>query len=333
MADKEYKDFTQITALTATTKIPTQHDVSGTFRNRYIAWSDFITNLPTTRISDGVLFIKEQAEADADQAGYGQIWINTATPNELWWTDDAGTDVQLGQSGGLANVVEDLSPQLGADLEGQGFNLQEMGVIFLKEQAEADADVAGEGQIWVNTATPNELWFTDDAGTDVKLGNVIGTDVLAYTATNIEEQLTENAPLLLDAALSADGKHSGISIAGTAGAALAYGELCYFQAADSRWELVDADAAATSGPLLLGFCVLAAAGDASATEMLLHGNIRADTAFPALTIGAPVYAGITAGAIQVAAPSGSGDIVRIVGHALTADSIILNISPDWLELA
>ena len=48
--------------------------------------------------TQGTLFIQEQAEADADVAGYGQIWVNTATPNELWFTDDAGTDVQLGGS-------------------------------------------------------------------------------------------------------------------------------------------------------------------------------------------------------------------------------------------
>ena len=69
----------------------------------------------------------------------------------------------------LINIVEDVSPQLGADLEGQGFNLQELGVIFLKEQAAADADVTGEGQIWVKDTAPNELWFTDDVGTNLVL--------------------------------------------------------------------------------------------------------------------------------------------------------------------
>ncbi len=57
-----------------------------------------------------------------------------------------------------------------ADFNLDGNNLDNGGVIFLKEQADADADIAGQGQIWVNTATPNELWFTDDAGTDVQLG-------------------------------------------------------------------------------------------------------------------------------------------------------------------
>lgn len=42
--------------------------------------------------------------------------------------------------------------------------------MFFNEKAAADADVAGDGQIWVKNTTPNELWFTDDAGTDVQLG-------------------------------------------------------------------------------------------------------------------------------------------------------------------
>ena len=37
--------------------------------------------------------IKEQADAIADVAGYGQLWVDTATPNELAFTDDAGTDI------------------------------------------------------------------------------------------------------------------------------------------------------------------------------------------------------------------------------------------------
>ena len=47
-----------------------------------------------------------------------------------------------------------------------GADITNGGVIFLTEQAEAEADVAGKGQIWVDTATPNKLFFTDDAGTD-----------------------------------------------------------------------------------------------------------------------------------------------------------------------
>ena len=72
----------------------------------------------------------------------------------------------LTPSSALGNVSEDTTPSLGGDLDGDGNDLDDMGVLFMREQAEADADVTAQGQWWVNTATPNEPFFTDDAGTD-----------------------------------------------------------------------------------------------------------------------------------------------------------------------
>lgn len=161
------------------------------------------------------------------------------------------------------------------------------------------------------------------AALDLKLALAGGTMTGAIN-------LGENAGLELDSALSADGKYSGIVRAGTAGATLAFGDLCYLAAADSRWELVDANAESTSGGLL-GMCVLAAASDGSATKMLLLGFIRADAAFPTLTIGAKVFAATTAGDVQTTAPSGTADIIRVVGYADTADSFYFNPSADYYE--
>jgi len=42
---------------------------------------------------DGGISIKETADAGTDSAGYGQVWIHDTTPNELAFTDDAGTDI------------------------------------------------------------------------------------------------------------------------------------------------------------------------------------------------------------------------------------------------
>ena len=142
--------------------------------------------------------------------------------------------------------------------------------------------------------------------------------------------LAESASIALDPSLSADGTYSGVTITGTAGAALAFGDLCYFAAADSRWELCDADSNTTAGGVLMGFCVQAAAADGDPTTMLLNGNIRADANFPTLTVGAPVYASTTPGDIQVAQPSGTDDVIQVVGFALTADSILVKISPDYI---
>jgi len=56
---------------------------------------------PKTRLTvEGAVTLKEQAAADADTAAYGQVWVKTATPNQLWFTDDAGTDFQLGAASG-----------------------------------------------------------------------------------------------------------------------------------------------------------------------------------------------------------------------------------------
>ena len=42
---------------------------------------------------DGGVSIKETAAAGTDTAGYGQVWVKNSTPNELAFTDDAGTDI------------------------------------------------------------------------------------------------------------------------------------------------------------------------------------------------------------------------------------------------
>ena len=43
--------------------------------------------------------------------------------------------------------------------------------IKINEQASANTDTAGKGQIWVKNDTPNNLYFTNDAGNDVQITN------------------------------------------------------------------------------------------------------------------------------------------------------------------
>lgn len=141
--------------------------------------------------------------------------------------------------------------------------------------------------------------------------------------------MSENVSIDLDDALSADGKYCGISENGTAGTTLAFGDLCYFQAADSRWELVDANLSAGYDKKL-GMCILAAAADGSATKMLLYGKIRADAKFPTMTIGSAVYMSETAGAIVVAQPTTTDAAIRVVGYGNTADELFFNPSSDYI---
>lgn len=191
---------------------------------------------------------------------------------------------------------------------------------------DASAGVTGKAtksSMQADLGTPTTLVLTNATGLPV---SSLTSGVLAANVTLGES----TGQLVLDPTLSADGTWSGIMEAGTAGATLAFGDLVYFQASDSRWELVDADAEATSGPLMLGMCVLAAASDGSATNILRWGKIRADANFPTLTIGAPAYASTTPGDIQVAQPSGTDDVIRIVGYGITADVLLFQPSNDYM---
>jgi len=66
--------------------------------------------------STGTLKLKETSSAVGDSAGFGQIWIKNNNPNDLYFTNDAGNDIQItsGSSllGGGASSLNDLSDAL-----------------------------------------------------------------------------------------------------------------------------------------------------------------------------------------------------------------------------
>jgi len=197
------------------------------------------------------------------------------------------------------------------------------------DTASSDAAAVGftstEGLILTGQGSVTDVTIKNDADATV-LGIPTGTSTveLGVDGTVSSLVLTEKASIALDPAGGADGDYSGITITGIAGATVAFGEMVFLQASDSRWELTDADAVGTAGTILVGICVLAAAADASVITVLLQGTIRADAAFPTLTVGAPAYIGTTPGAIQVAAPTGVDDVVRVAGFALTANELYFN---------
>jgi len=195
------------------------------------------------------------------------------------------------------------------------------------------------GKLIEDGGTPGSAAFADTGDFDPAgsaaaaqaASQPLDADLTSLAGGTIGASLTfaANVALLFNAALS-DQQYCGFATAGTAGATLAFGELCYLQPSDSRWEKVDADAAATSGDVKIGMCVLAAAADGDPTRMLEIGYIRADSLFPTFTISAPVYAGVTPGEVQVAQPSGTDDVIRIMGHGKTADVLWFNPSNDWM---
>ena len=132
--------------------------------------------------------------------------------------------------------------------------------------------------------------------------------------------------LEIDASMSADERYSGITVPGTAGATLAFGDLCYLDVTATEWLLADASAASTSGDVVLGICVDAST-DGAATSMLLLGTVRS-AAFPAsIALGAPVYISETAGDITATQPTTTDAVIRRVGFAVTAEPNTIYFSP------
>lgn len=167
----------------------------------------------------------------------------------------------------------------------------------------------------------------------VTIATASNTLTLSNKSVSGALNLEENASIALDPSGSADGKYTGITRTGTAGAALAFGDLVYLDPTDSRWELADANAAqGADGDSrgVLGICVLAAAADGDPTTILLYGTVRADTAFPTMTVNNQMYVSETAGDITGTQPTTTDVVIRVVGAALSADELLFNPSPDFI---
>lgn len=51
----------------------------------------------------GSLYLQEKTAASADTAAYGQLWVQTDTPNRFMFTDDTGQDYHVAMVGGFEN--------------------------------------------------------------------------------------------------------------------------------------------------------------------------------------------------------------------------------------
>ena len=122
-----------------------------------------------------------------------------------------------------------------------------------------------------------------------------------------------------DAAYSSVGDHEGTVL--TLAPVGALGQVHYWDG--TGWVLANAGAAATSTGLL---CL----GTAAAGDGLVEGIMQLGTA-PG-TAGDVLYLDTTNGLLTATAPSGSGEIVRVMGYNLGSNRVYFDPSKDWLEI-
>jgi hypothetical protein len=182
----------------------------------------------------------------------------------------------------------------------------------------ASAAVAGAGfRIPHGTAptspTNGDVWSTT-AGMYVRI-NGVTVGPLSIGAVTFSEPAADNSA----------GTQS-IFDSATVGESVAFPDLLYLKS-DGKWWKADADAASTMPGLRMALETKSA--DA-ACSMLVQGRVRDDDWN--WTVGGLIYASGTAGALTQTAPSGTTDIVQIVGIAYHADKMIFNPEADTLEI-
>ena len=155
-------------------------DLTDTANIVLLAGSQTLTGTKTLNSFKGTGAVTVTNILDEDAMG-----TDSATMLATQQSIKAYVDSQTHETG-IDDIVEDITPQIGGALDGQGFDLNNMGVLFLTEQAEAESNVAGKGQIWVDTASPNILKFTDDVDTDFTVANT-AMKLDAFAATTSAE--------------------------------------------------------------------------------------------------------------------------------------------------
>jgi len=201
----------------------------------------------------------------------------------------------------------------------------------------------------INVATGN---FTIDSVGDITL-DAEGTNDIIFkykgsdTAMAIDGgvmRIITSAPLQADGGIVLNGDSNiqldtAVSSGESSGTIIKFGGhvsdltagIVYFLYGASLWSAADADNHTNGGCTQM--LALSLGTDADVDGMLLDG-IFYDSGH-GFTVGAPLYCSDSTsppGQMTDTAPTGSGDIVRIVGYAIDADHIYFSPDKTWIEL-
>lgn len=164
---------------------------------------------------------------------------------------------------------------------------------------------------------------------------VEGVDIITTSNTKTLTNKTLTSPIITTDQTTyavepgADDTAYGDILAGILGGdTIAQWDLVYLDSTSGRWELADADAAANAGSVLVALAMTSST-DGGSLNVLLKGIVRND-GWNWTTTGGPLYASTTAAAITQTQPSGTDDVIRVLGYALSDDCIWFNPSNDWI---
>jgi len=253
------------------------------------------------------------------------------------------TDNIRGQSGSTITIVS------GHNLVGSGSGLTALPAANLTGTIAAisGANLTALNATQLTSGTIPIARIADDAITTAKIApdaitaaeigdNVINSE--HYAAASIDAEhladdavtsakiapIGHNPSFLADHA--ANGPHINTIASGYSSTIM---DLVYLSSS-TKWLEADADATGTSIGML--GIALEAKTDTQVMNVALAGSFVRDDTW-SWTPGVPLYVSGTLGAITATKPTGSGDVVRTVGFAVSADIIFFNPSSDYVTLA
>ena len=296
---------------------------------------EFVDN-PSGGISDVVDDTTPQLGGNLDTNGSNIVFGDSATPG----TDDtlifgAGNDLQIYHDGndsfirdaGTGDLKINASTVKISDHDGSPTYIQVNGTQI---QLNGFVDVSSK----VGNGSDEEYIKFDDSANTVSLHV---EDVAVFTVgdnhstgngfAEVTGKLEVTKGITLDKTANTDFSYRGDVMYFGSGSTT-QGELCYLNSSGG-WTAADADATGTAGGVMLA---IALGTDPDADGMLLRGTFTLD--HDPGTIGDELYVSTTAGDITATAPSGNGDIVRVVGYCLdsTNGQIYFNPSNDFIEI-
>ena len=180
-------------------------------------------------------------------------------------------------------------------------------------------------------STAGGITLTSAASKEIKVGTVSGAPIsIGHTTSETTVNGTLTATRKYELPSSTVGTHSGGDIYYYGNGSTVKGSIYYING--TNWTLADADTLTTS----TGLTAVALGTDPDVDGMLLRGFVTLLTEVEGTeAIGSVLYLSATAGVATTAAPSGSGDIVRVLGYSLHATDNQVYFNPDgtWVQLA
>ena len=247
----------------------------------------------------------------------------------------ASRGMQFG-TGNNARVTINVDGRVGIGTNIPGYTLDVSGDFRATGDIRANGNIVGDDSTNItnidniecdslihNGDTDTKLSFSPDS-IRFTAGNSV---VTTFSSTLITNNLPTSNPFTISGTNAGDTGGGDIVYFGGEAETIAAGQIVHYNSS-GNWELADADDNTKSDGLL----GVALGADASVNGVLLRGMVTLDHDPGA--VGEPIYLTTTAGDASSTAPSGNGNIVRIIGYCLhaTAGNIWFNPDSTFVEV-